>query len=120
MARPEFIEALKLSVGEVQDYGNGKVSFTYIPEIGRCAGQVFQVGYEVPVDFPLSSPSGPHVSPRILPNQSGGTHPTGGIHDSPLFGATWHYWSRPMHHWAQTSRSVNDVLAHLRKLFATL
>lgn len=119
MGRPEFMEELGSLVGEIQDHGDGRVSFNYVPEVGRCAGESFRVGYEIPVDFPASPPSGPQVSPRIFPNQSGGVHPTGGIHDSPL-GAEWHYWSRPMPHWVQTNRKVRDVLEHLKKLFATV
>lgn len=119
MGRPEFIEELRTLFGEVNDHNDGKVSFGYKPEVGRCAGQEFKVGYDIPMDFPVTPPSGPHVSPRIFQNQSGGNHPTGGIHDSP-FGTDWHYWSRPMRHWAKTNRRVVDVIEHLKKLFATV
>lgn len=119
MGRMEFIEELKASVGEVEDHGDGRISFNFTSEVGRCAGQEFRIGYEIPPDFNASPPSGVHVSPRIYPNQSGGTHPAGGISDSPL-GPDWHFWSRSMPHWPQTKRTVKDVLAHLRRLFATL
>lgn len=119
MGRAEFIEELKSCVGEVHEHGDGKASFLFIPEVGRLKGQQFKIGYEIPPDFNATPPSGVHVSPRIYPNQSGGTHPAGGISDSAL-GSEWHFWSRSMPHWPQTKRTVKDVLAHLRRLFATL
>lgn len=119
MSRADFFEQLKSVVGEVEDLGDGKVAFTYTILTGNFAGKTIRLGFQVPEDFPLSSPSGPHISPRLLPNQSGGTHPSGGIHDSPTFGPDWHYWSRPMPNWASTKRTAKDVMAHVRHLFDT-
>lgn len=119
MARADFIEQLKAIVGEVQDLGDGKVAFTYTVLTGSFAGKTIRLGFQVPQDFPLSSPSGPHISPRLLPNQSGGVHPTGGIHNSDAFGPDWHYWSRPMPNWVSTKRSAKDLMAHVRHLFDT-
>ncbi len=119
MGKVEFIEELKSLVSDVQDHGDDKVSFKYVPDAGRCAGQEFRVGFAIPGDFGVTPPSGPHIKPRIFPNQSGGPHPTGGIHDSP-FGADWHYWSRPISGWPETKRSVRDILLHLERLFITL
>jgi hypothetical protein len=105
-------------VGEIEDLGGGRVAFAYTILTGRFAEQQVKVGFQVPGDFPVTPPSGPHISPRLLPNQPGGAHPTGGIHDSP-FGSEWHYWSRPMPNWTTTKRTVKDVLAHIRHLFDT-
>jgi len=116
MAQTDFAGQLRALGFAVEDMGNGRLCFEYLPPLGRLAGQRFRIGYEAPGDFPLTPPPGPHVSPRVHPNQSGGEHPTGGIHDSP-FGADWQYWSRPMQHWPETSRSARDVIAHLHHLF---
>ena len=119
MGKKEFIEELKDLAADVEDHGDDKVSFKYVPSLGRYAGQEFRVGYAVPGDFGLNPPSGPHVRPRIFPNQSGGPHPNGSVQDSP-FGADWHYWSRPVPGWSQSKRKVKDVLMHLDRLFLTL
>ncbi|MDD5584336.1 MAG: hypothetical protein PHV55_04705 [Candidatus Omnitrophica bacterium] len=118
MGRTEFVEQLRSLVGEVEDLGDGKIAFTYTILTGNFAGKSIRLGFQVPEDFPLSPPSGPHISPRLLPNQSGGSHPSGGIHNS-AFGQDWHYWSRPIPNWKSTKRTVRDVLAHIRHLFDT-
>lgn len=118
MAQADFAAQLRELGYEVQEQVDGRSSFPYIVQSGRLVGQQIKLGFAVPPDFPLSPPSGPHVSPRLLPNQSSGAHPSGGIHDSP-FGPEWQYWSRPLSHWNQTQRTVKDVMAHVRHLFDT-
>lgn len=119
MSRVDFIEQLKALGLEVHDLGDGKVYFNYTIVTGKFAGKEVKLGFQIPQDFPLTPPSGPHISPRLLPNKSGGSHPEGGIQDSP-FGPDWHYWSRPIKdHWPLTKRTVKDVLAHVRHLFDT-
>jgi hypothetical protein len=101
------------------------VVFDYPVQSGRCAGQTVKLGFVVPRDFPLAWPSGPHVSPRLHPNRSGGDHPTGGIHDpqTPAFaeteGGEWQYWSRPYHHRGGIREPVQAYLAHIWKLWDT-
>lgn len=118
MAQADFAEQLKTMGHEVQDHGDSKVSIPYVVPLGKFAGREIRLGFVVPGDFNITPPSGPHVSPELLPRVSGGTHPSGGIHESP-FGGGWQYWSRPLSHWAQTNRTVKDVLAHVRHLFDT-
>src|SRR5438876_10343963 len=118
MARIDFIEHLKALGYAVADHGDGKISIEYLVATGKFADTNIRLGFIPPDAFPLSPPSGPHISPELLPRQSGGTHPSGGVNESP-FGAGWQYWSRPMHHWANTKRTVKDVLAHIRHLFDT-
>lgn len=118
MGREDFIQELRDLGYEVQDHGEGKISIPYGIPTGKFADREIRLGFIPPEDFPLSSPSGPHITPELLPRQSGGTHPAGGINESP-FGPSWQYWSRPMHHWANTNRSMKDVLAHIRHLFDT-
>jgi hypothetical protein len=117
-AMPEFINQLKSLGFEVQDHGDGKVSIPYVIPTGKFADKSIRLGFQIPNDFNLTPPSGPHITPELLPRLSGGTHPSGGINESP-FGPGWQYWSRPMQHWAQTTRTVKDLLAHVRHLFDT-
>jgi hypothetical protein len=98
------------------------LTFAYEVQTGKHAGKKVHIGLVIPPDFPLSSPGGPHVSPPIHANQSGGTHPTGGIHDSPFAGfrdQKWQYWSRPFAEWGQTKKTVAAYLGHLWKLWDT-
>lgn len=105
---------------QVEDLGTDGVAIPYEIPCGRLAGTKIKLAFAVPGDFPLTPPSGPHVSPRLLPmNPQGGAHPNCGVHESP-FGGEWQYWSRPLSHWAQTKRKVRDVLAHVHHLFDTL
>jgi hypothetical protein len=90
----------------------------YVILTGRFADQKVQIGFVVPGDFPMTPPSGPHVSPQIHPMVSGGTHPTGGIHASP-FGGGWQYWSRPFQNWAQSKKTVAAYMSHVWRLWET-
>ena len=119
MARVDFTNELQALGYQVQDHGDGKISFPYTVPCGKFADQEIRLGFVVPEDFNLSSPSGPHITPKLLPRKTDGDkHPHDGVHDSP-FGDEWQYWSRPMHHWAKTGRTVKEVLAHMRRLFDT-
>lgn len=103
---------------QVETAGEDRVSFPYTIPVGPLTGREIRLGFLVPGDFPLTPPSGPHVSARLHPLQSGGSHPNGGILDS-SFGPDWQYWSRPHPNWASTDRTVRAYLAHVRQLFAT-
>ncbi len=85
--------------------------FPYAVEVGTRAGQQVKIGLQIPGDWPLSPPPGPHVSPRL-------GHPHGAVNPSPL-GPDWEYWSRPAHNWA-ADRSMRAYLRHLRTLFSQL
>ena len=120
MAVKDFIDGLRAAGYEVTERDGNRVTFPYPVEVGKFAGQTVTIGYEVPGDFPLNAPGGPHVSPRLLPiTGGGGAHPLGAVHESPGFGDAFEYWSRPMHHWGSTKRRAADVLAHLNRLFET-
>jgi hypothetical protein len=92
---------------------------------GRFAGRRVRHGFVVPPDFPLSAPSGPHVSPNIHPIQPGGSHPTGGVHadQARAFKSNdadqWQYWSRPFQNWGQTKRTVTVYMAFIWRLWET-
>jgi hypothetical protein len=85
--------------------------FPYTVEVGSRAGQQIRVGLQIPGDWPLSPPSGPHVSPRL-------GHPHDAVNPSPL-GLDWEYWSRPAQNWA-ANRSMRAYLRHLRTLFSQI
>lgn len=107
---------------------NNFVVFDYEVEVGKHIGETIKVGLQVPADWPMSPPSGPFVSPRLLPISGGTTgrgRPWDAVHtcdgrglDDP--GSVWEYWSRPFTAWPNTDRSVKAYLRHLRTLFAEI
>lgn len=101
-------EARSLGLSDVAIEGTW-VKFDLSIPVGRFSGETRRIAAEVPLDFPLNPPPGPHVSPPT-------THPAGAVHASPL-GADWVYWSRPAQGWA-ADRSVKAWLRHVRSLFA--
>jgi hypothetical protein len=120
MAGSGFTEQLKALGYQITELGDGKISFPYEIPTGKFSGQSIRLGFVVPGDFPVTPPSGPHISPRLLPiNTRAGPHPAFGVHESSQFGAEWEYWSRPIHHWNHTKRTAKDVMAHARHLFDT-
>jgi hypothetical protein len=117
MARQDFIDQLMALGYKVEERGGNRLAFPYIISIGPLANKEIWLGFIVADDFPLTPPSGPHVSPQILPlNTSSTEHPHGGVHPSD-FGPEWEYWSRPFNGWATTDRTVRAYLAHIRGLF---
>lgn len=121
MARQDFINQLRELGHEVDDLGNNHVAINYVIPIGRLADQNIRLGFIVGDDFPANPPSGPHVSPRLLPiNPQGGSHPNCGIHESNQFGPEWEYWSRPFPDWGRTDHTVRTYIAFVRRLFETL
>jgi hypothetical protein len=123
MARTDFIEqlqALGYTVQEPAQPLHAYVVFEYEIPVGRLRGQKVWLGL-LPMDsFPMDAPTGPHFSPHLLPvTGGGGTHPTGGVHPSPL-GAEWQYWSRPFKEWNRTDKTVKTYLSHIKNLLATI
>lgn len=96
----------------------------YEVETGRFAGQKVRHGLIIPADFPVTPPSGPHVSPHIHPIKADGDHPTGHVHQSHSLpfeasaGGQWQYWSRPFPGWAQIGKkSVAAYMSHVWRLW---
>jgi hypothetical protein len=120
-----FVAGL-VSLGYKPTIAPGKsehVYFEYEIPAGKFAGRLVRLGMIVPQDFPLTAPGGIHVSPRFHPNQGGGVHPTGGIHDSTDFqgavGGEWQYWSRPYTGWSTAKKAVATYMSHVWKLWDT-
>ncbi len=120
MGIERVVEDLRALGFENIESDGSRVKFDYEISTGRMRGQKIRLGFDIPTDFPLTPPPGPHVSPQILPlNPRAGVHPNDGVHQSP-FGNGWEYWSRPFQNWQTTDRSVRVYMAHLRHLFDTL
>jgi hypothetical protein len=96
------------------------VVIEYSVESGKFAGTKLRHGFIVPVDFPINPPGGIHIAASIHPAQSGGQHPTGGIHRDEAFqqalGGAWQYWSRSPADWATCKKTVVAYLGHVWRL----
>lgn len=103
-------QARALGLENVREEG-GRVFFTVELPAGAYAGQTREICAEVPADFPVTPPPGPHVRPATV-------HPAGAVHASAV-GPDWAYWSRPVPGWA-ADRSVRAWARHVRSLFAQL
>ena len=103
------------------------VIFDYPVEIGRFKGQTVRLGFAVPPDFPNTTPSGPHVSPPVLPIHPSNDlpHPVGGVHAgmSQSFvqhaAGQWEYWSRPCQNWGQSKKTTASYMAYIWRLWET-
>lgn len=114
----EFVEGL-LAEGHHPTVADGFVVFDYDVPIGPLLGERVRLAFKSPEGFPAACPSGPCVSPRILPlNTSTNQPPLGGIHASPVPAPAeeWEYWSRPFPAW-RADLAVSDYMAHIRRLF---
>jgi hypothetical protein len=116
MSQQNFIDELKARGHDVHVRDN-LVTFRYVVPLGRFESQAITLGFEVPGDYPLTCPSGPHVTPCLLPMNGNGEHPLGKILESKQFGAEWQYWSRPFLEWNKTKKNAKEYLAHVRHLF---
>jgi hypothetical protein len=103
------------------------IFFNYLVETGRFIGRTVRLGFIVPRDFRSIPPSGPHVSPHVLPLHPGGDlpHPVGGVHQSPEAfhkgaGGDWQYWSRPFVNWGESKKTLMTYMAHIWRLWETL
>lgn len=98
--------------------GGSKTTFDYAPTGGRFKGQTIKLGFDVPPDFPRTPPSGPHVSPVLLPmNPSAPDHPNRTAASGP-FGDGWQYFSRPFPNWKEKV-GVVGYMAYIDHLFET-
>lgn len=103
------------------------VAFDYEVELGPLAGRSVRVALQAD-GHPHSPPSGPFVSPHLLPlRPDGSPAPWGGVHEAsgrnafPCSPGVWQYWSRPYNEWNAHGRTVRAYIEkHLRRLFAEL
>lgn len=120
MARQDFIDQLKTLGHQVEDRGNSRIVFPYTIPLGKFLGKEIQLGLVIHDDWVLNPPSGPHLSPHLLPLHPANDlpHPAGGVHPSGDFGDAWQYWSRPYHDWPTSDRTAKAYMAFIRKLLA--
>ena len=122
-----FLEGLR-ALGYVPSVLPGRpdhVVFEYQVETGRFAGRKVMLGLIVPQDFPMTPPTGPHVTPHIHPiNPVNGAHPTCGVHQTHSqgfeagAGDQWQYWSRPYPQWGQSGkRTTASYMNHVWQLW---
>ncbi len=96
-----------------------RLTFAYAVELGRFTGRTVTLGFKVPTDFDRTPPSGPHISPAIVPlNPNAGGHPERVAPSE--FGDGFIYLSRPYPEWGKDGRTVGAYLAFIRYLFATI
>lgn len=118
-----FAQQLRLLGYEVTELEDGHITFPYTVEEGKYAGRAVTHGLVIPPDFPLTPPTGPHVTPPLHPIMAGGVHPLGGIHASANhsrhFKEGWQYWSRRYPSWAQSRKNAAAYLSFLRGLWRT-
>lgn len=120
MGTEKFNEGLKDLGYEVEEKGNNRIAINYSITNGRFKDKKIKLGFEIPPDFEVTPPSGPHISPRLLPiNPNGATHNDRAA-ESPNFGSEWEYLSRPFQNWAKTKRSVKEYMRHVKHLLETL
>src|SRR4051812_40913393 len=120
MAAADFIEELRDLGYEVDDSpvpqqpGAIVVRFPVQIPLGSHAGELITLGFIVPPDYPMTCPSGPYMTPHVLPlNTATSEPPLGGVSDaSGAFGAGWQYWSRPYQAWATSERSAKAYMRH--------
>lgn len=99
----------------------------YVVQSGRYTGRSVRLGFVVPQDFPVITPTGPHVSPRIHPAHPASDigHPLGGIHESQSaafqqdIGGEWQYWSRPYPGWVASKKTAAAYMSHIYQLWET-
>src|SRR5690348_15666271 len=89
-----FIKELQELGYKPEDRGNNRISFEYTIRDGRFKDRTVTLGIEVPPDFNVTCPTGPHVSPRLIPLSPNGTANDRAV-ESPNFGSDWQYLSRP-------------------------
>lgn len=118
-----FSDGLRVLGYDPEDRGDNRVAFKCTIGAGRFKDRVITVGIEVPADFNVTCPTGPHISPRLIPintNAMGNDRAA----ESPNFGSDWQYLSRPFGDqqagWNRTTRDVKAYMRHIKRIFDTL
>ncbi|MGY4540029.1 hypothetical protein ACVW0P_004471 [Mucilaginibacter sp. UYNi724] len=101
---------------DMPGYPGGFVAFKFKIPHGRFMGREIEVALNAP-QFPLVPPSGPYISPHLLPIKAfGPLPPFDGVHARMVPTADFQYWSRPFHGWGETSQSIKEYICFLRTL----
>ena len=118
-----FTEGLEQLGYTVENLEGNRVSIPFSVTAGRFSGHSIWVGIDVPPDFAVTCPTGPHIRPRLIPINAGGQGNDRAA-ESP-FGAEWEYFSRPFGDsqqkaWQRTQRDVKTYLWHVRRILESL
>lgn len=117
-----FSEGLRQLGYNPEDLGGNRLAFEYTIGAGRFKDMAITIGIEVPPDFNVTCPTGPHTLPRLIPINTGASGNDRAA-ESP-FGPEWQYLSRPFVDqqagWNRTSRDVKAYLRHIRRILETL
>lgn len=116
MGKADFINQLKVLGYSTQELSHGMISVKYIIPIGKNSGKTVELALQVPNDFPMNCPPGPHFRSTCILDW---VEPNKNIHASPL-GSEWKYWSRPFPDWNRTQKTVKSYFAHIKNLLASL
>lgn len=116
MGRTEFIEQLKALGYSTHELSHGMIGVILVIPVGKNSGISIDLALQVPNDFPMNCPPGPHFKSIDVKNW---IEPSRNIHDSTL-GGEWRYWSRPFPDWNRTEKTVRTYFAHLKNLLANL
>lgn len=114
MGRDKFKEGLEALGHTVELKDPDIVVIPFVIGEGRFAGQQIKLGFQVPQDFEMTPPGGPHISPRLIPINTGAPDHARAAESAP-FGAEWQYLSRPFDQWAlkRTVKRYMEYVAHL-------
>ena len=104
---------------EVKDHGGNFLSVSYCIEGGRFNERTIRLGFDVPGDFDLNPPHGPHVSPLLFPVNTNSSDHSTRMHRS-KFGADWGHLSRPFPNWNNTNRTVKEYMRWVKHILGTL
>jgi len=118
MGRDTFKEGLETLGYAVELQDPDKAIISYVVADGRFAGQQIKIGFQVPQDFPMTPPGGPHISPRLIPINAGAPDHSRAA-DSAPFGSDWEYLSRPFTQWAR-KRTIKRYMEYVEWLLNTL
>jgi hypothetical protein len=117
MGRDKFKDGLEVLGYAVELKDPDIVIIPFVIAEGRFAGQRIKLGFQVPQDFEMNPPGGPHISPRLIPISGAQDHSRAA--ESQAFGAEWEYLSRPFNQWAH-KRTVKRYMEYVAHLLNTL
>lgn len=113
MGRDKFKDGLEALGYAVELHDPDRVIIPYVVAEGRFAGRQIKLGFQVPQDFEMTPPGGPHISPLLIPINPNPLDNTRAA-NSP-FGTEWEYLSRPYNQWAlkRTVKRYMEYVAHI-------
>ena len=121
--KEKFIDELKQLNFNPESKDGNRVAFNYSIKDGRFKDQAIQIGLEIPQDYPVNPPPGPHITPALIPVNGTSTDNAKAV-TSPAFGNDWLYLSRPFRDnqagWNRTHRDARSYLKHIKNILDTL